>query len=256
MPFSLDHVVPWGRTLAEIQAMVNLSAAERATGSVRILDCGGGPASFNAELTELGGEVVSIDPLYALSGAFIARRIAETFAVVMEQVYRHEGNFIWTNVVSPKVLGECRMEAMNRFLHDYPKGKKEGRYVEAALPSLPLPDGAFDLALSSHFLFLYSEQFDLEFHLDALWEMLRVAEEVRVFPLLKMDGTPSHHLSAVMDVMRMHGVSSAIETVPYEFQRGGNQMLRLGARSSGMTWVKPGAAENLLPFSPCTVKNK
>lgn len=227
MPFSLNHVVPWGRTLAEIQAMFNLSAADQRG---RILGCGDGPASFNVELTELGGEVVSIDPLYALSGAFIARRIAETFAVVMEQVHRHQDDFIWTHMVSPATLGRRRMEAMDRFLHDYSKGKKEGRYVEAALPSLPFTDGAFDLALSSHLLFLYTEQFNLEFHLDALWEMLRVAKDVRVFPLLQMDGTLSSHLSPVMDLMNLHGVDSIIEAVPYEFQRGGHQMLRLRAR--------------------------
>ena len=227
MPFTLDHVVPWGRTLSEIQAMVNLSAAERRG---RILGCGDGPASFNAELTERGGKVVSIDPLYALSGASIARRIAETFAVVMEQVYRHQDDFIWTDRVQPKTLGQRRMEAMGKFLHDYPKGKREGRYVEAALPSLPFADGAFDLALSSHFLFLYSEQLSVEFHLDALWEMLRVAEEVRVFPLLKMDGAPSPHLSPVLDVMNANGVAATIETVPYRFQRGAHKMLRLGSR--------------------------
>ena len=33
----------------------------------RILDCGAGPASFNAELTEKGGAVVSCDPLYECS---------------------------------------------------------------------------------------------------------------------------------------------------------------------------------------------
>ena len=118
---------------------------------------------------------------------------------------------------------------MDRFLRDYSKGKKEGRYVEAALPSLPFTDCAFDLVLSSHFLFLYSEQLSLEFHLDALMEMLRVAKDVHVFPLLQMDGKPSPHLSPVMDVMNLHGVDSTITAVPYEFQRGGHQMLRLRA---------------------------
>ena len=227
MPFNLDHVVPWGRALAEIQIMFNLSAADQRG---RILDCGGGPSSFNMELAELGGEVVSIDPLYALSGAFIAHRIAEIFAVVIDQMHCNQDNFIWTDMMSPETIGRRRMESMDRFLHGYPKGKKEGRYVEAALPNLPFTDGAFDLALCSHFLFLYTEQFNLEFHRDALWEMLRVAEEVRIFPLLQMDGTPSPHLSPVMDLMNLHSVDSTIEAVPYEFQRGAHQMLRLRAR--------------------------
>ena len=54
------------------------------------------------------------------------------------------------------------MTAMRRFLADFARGKCEGRYLDASLPDLPFEDNGFDLALSSHFLFLYSEQFDYE----------------------------------------------------------------------------------------------
>lgn len=40
--------------------------------------------------------------------------------------------------------------------------------VAARWPDLPFGDGAFDIALSSHLLFLYSAQFDLAFHIRAL----------------------------------------------------------------------------------------
>ena len=82
------------------------------------------------------------------------------------------------------------------------------------------------VALSSHFLFLYSVQFDLDFHLVALQEMLRVAAEVRVFPLLQLGGAPSPHLPRVREALAA-GVRATVEPVPYEFQRGGNHMLRL-----------------------------
>ena len=213
--------------------MFNLAAADQRE---RILGCGDGPASFNVKLTKPGGEVVSIDPLHALPGAFIVRRIAEAFAVVMEQVHRHQDNFIRTHMMSPEKLGR--------------------RYMKAALPSLPFTDGAFGLALSSCLLFLYTKQFNLKFHLDALWKMLRAAKDVRVFPLLQVDGTPSPHLWSVMDVMNLHGVDSIIEAAPYGFQQGGQQMLRLRARSSERAWAKLGAAKNLLPSQSCTVRDK
>lgn len=161
--------------------MFSLSAVDQRQ---RILDCGGGPASFNGELTAAGGNVIFIDPLYALSGREIEQKIEETFTVVMTEVSRHRNSFVWTHVPSVAELGQRRMGAMRRFLSDYPAGMNEGRYISASLPELPFADGSFDLALSSHFLFLYSEQFDLAFHLEALGEMLRVASEVRVFPLL------------------------------------------------------------------------
>ena len=119
------------------------------------------------------------------------------------------------------------MAALRGFLADYDAGRLAGRYVDAALPVLPFADDAFDLALSSHFLFLYSGQFDLDFHVAALREMLRVAAEVRVFPLLQLGGAPSPHVTGVQVTLAATGVRVTVEPVPYEFQRGGNRMLRV-----------------------------
>ena len=224
MPFSIDGVVPWGRTLAEYQAMFGLSATDLRR---RILGCGDGPASFNAELSAQGGTVVSVDPLYAFPGPAIERRVEETFAVVMEQVRRNADDFVWTHVPSIAELGRRRMGAMRGFLSDYSSGTAGGRYVEGAVPDLPFADDAFDLALSSHFLFLYSEQFDLAFHLDALREMLRMAGEVRAFPLLQIGGAASPYVPAVIEALSLEGVDAAVEPVSYEFQRGGDHMLRV-----------------------------
>jgi hypothetical protein len=68
------------------------------------------------------------------------------------------------------------------------------------------------------------------FHQAALREMCRVALEVRVFPLLALGGERSSYVeSSVLDLLKTgHDVS--IETVPYEFQRGGNQMMRVRRR--------------------------
>ena len=193
----------------------------------RILGCGDGPASFNAELSARDGSVVSVDPLYRFSAAAIERRVRETFPTVMEQTRANRDDFVWTHVRSLEDLGRRRMQALRGFLADYEAGRRSGRYVDAALPVLPFVDAAFDLALSSHFLFLYSVQFDLDFHLAALREMLRVAAEVRVFPLLQLGGAPSSHVPGVRDALTAAGVRVTVEPVPYEFQRGGNRMLRL-----------------------------
>jgi len=57
--FSLDQVVPWGRSFEEYVAMFSLTEEDLAG---RILGCGDGPASFNCELTRRGGMIVSLDP--------------------------------------------------------------------------------------------------------------------------------------------------------------------------------------------------
>jgi hypothetical protein len=80
------------------------------------------------------------------------------------------------------------MAAMRVFLADYVLGKASGRHLEAELPTLPFADAAFDLAMCSHFVFLYSTQLGEAFHRDATKEMCRVASEVRIFPLLAQGG--------------------------------------------------------------------
>lgn len=232
MPFTIEGVVPWGRTMAEYCGMFDLR--ERDLGG-RILGCGDGPASFNTEMSALGYRVVSVDPLYAFPAAAIERRVEETYEIIMEQLARNRDDFVWTYVPSLPALGQRRMGAMRRFLADFQRGKFEGRYLDASLPDLPFDDNAFDLALSSHFLFLYSEEFDLTFHVRALREMLRVAPEARAFPLLQIGGAPSPHIQGVIDAFTAQGLQATIEEVPYEFQRGGNRMLRLRKPSEAQT---------------------
>jgi len=190
-----------------------------------ILGCGDGPAGFNAELTRRGGRIVSVDPIYSFDAPQINERISETCETVMIQIRKNQNNYIWKAIASIEELERVRMSAMDTFLADYENGKNKGRYIEGELPTLPFENGKFDLALSSHFLFLYSMHLSAEFHLQALREMLRVAREVRIFPLLTLDGTPSSHLGFVTESLSSQGYHIEIKPVLYEFQRGGNEML-------------------------------
>ena len=224
MSFTLKNVVPWGRSFAEYVAMFALSGDDLRK---RILGCGDGPASFNALLTRQGGSVLSVDPLYRFSVEDIRRRIRETFGSVMEQTRKNMHEFTWTSIQTLDDLGRLRMAAMEEFLSDYPQGAAQGRYVDGELPHLPFADGEFDLAICSHLLFLYSEQFSETFHVASIRELCRVAGEVRVFPLLELGARTSRHLPAVVAGLNAEGYAMTIVPVPYEFQRGGNQMMKV-----------------------------
>ena len=224
MAFTLLDVVPWGRTFDEYRAMFALSDDDLAK---RILGCGDGPAAFNAVATEKGYQVVSVDPLYEFSAEEIEARIQQTALTVAKQTRRNAGEFVWTHFQSVDELVAARMTAMSRFLADYSQGTADGRYVAASLPELPFAEKAFDLALCSHFLFLYSEQYDMPFHVRSIIELSRTASEVRVFPLLELGARPSRHLPAVMDSLASEGLDVTLVPVPYEFQKGGNEMLRV-----------------------------
>ena len=223
--FTLDKVVPWGRSFGEYQQLFALTTGDLER---RILGCGDGPAAFNAEATRRGARVVSCDPLYGFSRDDIEARIAATCDTVLEQTRRHADQFVWGHgIASIDDLGGVRMRAMRVFLEDYDAGRTAGRYVDASLPVLPFADGSFDLALCSHLLFLYSAQFDEAFHRASIREMCRIAAEARIFPLLALDGSRSPFVEACVAEARAAGAEVEMVQVPYEFQRGGNEMLRL-----------------------------
>jgi hypothetical protein len=224
MAFRLKDIVPWGRNFSEYVAMFSLSDDNL---TKPILGCGDGPASFNAELTKQGGTIVSVDPLYAFDVDDISKRIDETFAQVIQETRMNMNEFVWQNIRSIDELGKIRMNAMHDFLLDYPQGKLEKRYVAGSAPILSFPNDSFGLAVVSHFLFLYSDHLDLKFHIDTITELCRVCGETRIFPLLQLGAVPSPHVEPLSNHFRAEGYEVEQVRVPYEFQRGGNLMLRV-----------------------------
>jgi hypothetical protein len=169
--------------------------------------------------------VTSIDPLYRFSLEMIQQRIAETYEEVLSQTRAHQDKFIWNEIASLDELGRIRMASMRRFLDSYEAGEVAKKYIPGELPVLPFADGAFDLALSSHFLFLYTDNLTFDFHVAAIREMLRVAQEVRIFPLVDVNAYESRYLQDILETFQTY--APKIRQVNYEFQRGGNKMLSL-----------------------------
>jgi hypothetical protein len=223
----LSEIIPWGRSFDEYRLMFNLSESDLAG---RILGCADGPASFNAEAIGLGHSVISCDPIYAFSTEEIRRRAEDSYETVISQLRSIQDGFVCDYFHDPDQLGRARLAAMNRFLEDFEEGKAEVRYVTASLPRLPFENGHFDVALCSHLLFLYSDQLGFDFHRASIEELLRVASEVRIFPLLSLDRRPSPHLDPLVTYLAENGWRTEVLPVPYEFQRGGNQMLRIGRK--------------------------
>lgn len=225
MGFKLEKVIPWGRSMQEYIGMFGLTPDDL---KLKILDCAGGPASFNAEMTHQGYKVISCDPIYQFTSDEIYQRIQATYQTIIDGVEINHDKFVWHNIQSTAQLGQIRMAAMEKFLADFPQGLQECRYLTDQLPALSFNNAQFDLAVCSHLLFTYSDQLDLEFHLASIIEMCRVAKEVRIFPLLvNMSGERSPQLQPVMRKLQERGYQVEIKQVPYEFQKGGNQILRI-----------------------------
>lgn len=228
MALQLKNVIPWGRSFEEYRRMFALTDGDL-QGS--ILDCAGGPASFNAGMRDRGYPVISCDPIYQFSADEIRQRIQDTYATVIKGVNASRDDYVWQEIASPEELGRVRMAAMAEFLADF-GGDSSGevdrnRYVSAELPNLPFRDGQFDLALCSHLLFTYSDLLSTEFHLDSIVELCRVAREVRIFPILDISGKLSPRFEPIAMELERRGYSFEVRSVRYEFQKGGDRLLQI-----------------------------
>ncbi|HSO05676.1 MAG TPA: SAM-dependent methyltransferase [Pelomicrobium sp.] len=224
MGLALDRVVSIGRSLTEYAAMFRLTPPDLED---RILGVADGPASFNAELRALDRRVVSIDPIYDLPLIEIERQSRAAIDEVVRQMAARPENWQWSWHRSPEALRRHRHRVLDRFTDDFEAGRKDGRYVAAALPELPFPERAFDLALCSHFLLLYAGQLDYRFHVDSLRELLRVAHEVRIYPTLTLEAEPSPHLEPLLRDLRAAGFDAEVLPSEYQLQRGESGMLRV-----------------------------
>ena len=196
MPYIMKNVVPWGRTLDEYRKMFLLSDTEL---KGQIAGFGDGVASFNAECGTLGGHVTSFDPVYRFPCDRLEKVLDEAKRRLIEKtaIDRKKDWAIISRDVNE--LEKRHLTAIEIFMDDFENGKKEGRYIDYELPfRIPFPDDTFDLGLSSHFLLLYTKP-GYNFHFQALAEMLRICQEVRIFPLIDLHGKKTRLARKVME---------------------------------------------------------
>ena len=222
MSIRTETYTPWGRTFEEYLTMFSLTDNDL---SGKILGCSDGPSSFNSELTQRGGQIVSVDPLYELTPEQIRKLIDDTYPEAMRSFHYKKSLFIWKNLRNVHAMGRMRLDAMYEFLSDLEWGKMEGRYLAGNLPIIPLTDQEFDLAVCSHYLFTSTTHMTTQFHINSIAEMARVAKEVRVFPLLENGAVLSRHVLPTIAGLRDAGYRVRLEMVDYEFLPGGDRML-------------------------------
>lgn len=211
------------RPLSEYRAMFDLTDADLMAGPV--LDCPGGGASFAAESRALGADVISVDPLYAAPAQELAERTLRDTDRSSKFIGDNLARYVWTFFRSRDHHLEHRRAGARIFATDIVE--RPELYIAAELPDLPFRDRQFALALSSHLLFTYADRLDFDFHVEALTELARVADQVRAYPIVDYGAHRYAELDELRARLEMRGLATEIRRVGYEFQRDANEMLLL-----------------------------
>lgn len=215
------------RSFTEYAAMFDLPTPLPAS----ILDCSAGGSGFTAVAASRGVDAVALDPAYAMAPDELSSHVRASNTGGTRMVVDNEDAFVWDWYGSRARRDELRAEAAEQFVEDLAAHPE--RYVAGSLPVLPFADGRFELALCSHLLFTWANQFPEAWHLSSLRELARVAREVRVFPLVhQANAAPIPFLASLRSTLAASGLVSEIRRVPYEFQRGADEMLVLSGQAS------------------------
>lgn len=223
--FNIDDVVFIGRSYDEYMRMFDLN--EGSLNGQKILDCAAGASSFTSKLLKNGYDAIAVDICYGINPDTLKKKCKNDIQNVVKTFSGVEDMYIWNYFKSLTELREHRIKTYQVFIEDYEK-RIENKYIKAALPKLPFKNNEFSLILSSHFLFLYDDRLNYEFHKNTISEMLRVSsDEIRIFPLIGLNGKKSIFVDKIIKYILINKVDVEIIKVPYEFVRGGNEMLKI-----------------------------
>lgn len=174
---NLENIAITGRTFDEYSAFFDLTLEDLK--DKKVLDCPSGASSFVATLKHNGIDARGVDIIYEFDKKDIEAQGLKSLGKIYEDtswmdVYKMD---FYKSKLNHRIHRE---NALKTFISDYDKDS----YAFTKLPNLPFKDDSFDIVLSSHLLFVYDDRLNYKFHKDSILEMLRIAKEVRIFPLV------------------------------------------------------------------------
>lgn len=218
----LKDIVLIGRTFDEYYNMFELSSLNK---TEKILDVASGVSSFCSEARALGYDVTASDRIYCFSSEELEEKCTKDLEVTMEKMIEVKDLFKWKFFKDIEDLRKHRKKAYLEFARDY-KEKGSECYINTAYPISNFKDKQFDISLVSHFLFLYDEFLDYEFHKQVIKELTRiVSKEIRIFPLVNLKGEKSSFVRKLMSDKEFIANKIEVKNVGYEFLSGADEML-------------------------------
>jgi hypothetical protein len=219
----LDRIVFIGRTYEEYVQMFSLK--EQDLWGKKILDCPSGACSFTAIASQKGCDVIASDITYSVPSDRLFKKGVRDIQHAMESIAKFQSGYVWNYFKNIQELENARLHALEtciKHMKQYPS-----QYVSASLPHLPFEDNEFDLTLTAHFLFMYSDRLNYSFHFETLKELLRVTKsELRIFPIVDLAGERYYNLQKLLSQFGDR-ISYEEEKVSYEFQKNAHTMLKI-----------------------------
>ena len=226
MTLELENVVITGRTFEEYSSFFDLKLEDLK--GIKVLDCPSGASSFVSTLKQNDIDVIGVDLLYEFDKNSIEAQGYKT----IEKIYQDTS---WMDVYKMDFYKtkenhrSHRETALKTFIRDF----NTKNYVFGKLPNLPFENKEFDIAFSSHLLFVYDNMLDYEFHKNSILELLRISKEVRIFPLVDFKNSRideeknfSHFVYKILDELS-EDFKCQIVKVDFEFQPRANYYLRV-----------------------------
>lgn len=217
----------WGYHIDEYQQIFNLDDVAQDT---HWLEYQCGITAVNAQRYAQHLKTTSCDPLFSLDKKALVKQAQHSIEKGKRDICENRTHYDFSGYGSAEALLKKRNEGMEQCLADYEKGRIENRYLSIDEQRIPFDDFSFDLALSASYLFNDVVDHHIDFHLQTIQELARVAKEVRIFPLVDQSGRPSAMLGPVLLGLQQRNYGVEIRDVNYRLLRGHHAMLRVWAR--------------------------
>lgn len=140
-------------------------------------------------------------------------------------------NYKWEFFRNISAYNKIRKKAYKLFIADF-KEKENSIYFNEEFPKTQFKNNQFTISLISHFLFLYDEHLDYEFHKKTILETIRItSDEIRIFPTVNLRWERSPFVGKLMEDSEFADYEIKIKKVNYEFVKNGNEMLKIAIKS-------------------------
>ncbi len=219
---NLKNIVLIGRTFEEYYNMFELDNLPEGE---HILDVASGVSSFCAEASAKGYNVTASDRIYTFRPLEIERKCRRDLETVIKQLPDLVDLYLWTFFKDVAALKNHREKAYKLCIEDF-KNYGTKRYIPAEYPSTDFKENKFTVSLISHFLFLYEDLMNYDFHRKVIRELLRItSKEIRIFPIVNLKGKKSKYIDCLMHDKDFDRLQISIKKVGYEFMKNGNEMM-------------------------------